>query len=141
MVKTAIDRQSFEAMKVPHGRAPHDLGSFTYQVIANPTAEARRSSERRRLRFQTGKLADAEGRFISECLIHDRSSRGLRICLARDVAVPLAFSLYLDQDGEMLGLRAVWRRGTMMGAAFASENAVGRSRRQSLGAPLYAFRR
>ena len=139
MARVEGSKRSIEARLLLPGQSAHDLRDFTYQVIAATKAEVR-SSARRRLRFQTGKLTDAQGRFVSECLIHDRSDRGLRLCLAKDVAIPSSFGIYVDRNGEMLRLRAVWRSGTMIGAAFAGAHNVGHSQRRSLGAPLYAVR-
>lgn len=140
MVKAANGKRTIEAVKLPAGRASHVADGFTYQVLPSSSAEARRGSERRRLRFQTGKLVDDSGRFLSECIVYDRSSRGLRLSLQRDVAVPSSFSLYLDKDGEILSLQTVWRRETMMGAALAGPHEIAPSQRRSLGAPLYAFK-
>ncbi len=74
-----------------------------------------RAEARERVRLRSAKLLDAAYRFLCECRICDRSLNGLKILLARNIAVPGRFAVHIDETFEVRGARMVWRRGLALG--------------------------
>jgi hypothetical protein len=102
-------------------------GWVSYRVIsANmPNRGEKRASERRRSRLRSGKLLDQNNRFLCECLVHDRSSAGLRIKLMKNVSLPGRCRLYDDETGDVRSVATVWRRDSILGMRyFADEGAA-----------------
>ena len=75
----------------------------------------RRADAREPMRLRSAKLLDPAFRFISECRICDRSKRGLRIALARNLRLPWRFAVHFDETGEIRCATTVWRRGLTIG--------------------------
>ena len=75
----------------------------------------KRSRPRRRTRLRSGKIADAEGRFIAECAVHDQSAGGARLRLLRSVSVPDCFLLYDDERSALFAAATVWRNAHEIG--------------------------
>ena len=48
----------------------------------------KRAEARRRVRFRSGKLASPDGKFLSDCQIHDRSAEGARLRIESSGAIP-----------------------------------------------------
>lgn len=107
------------------GTAP--LGECTYAVIDTP-ARDKRSRPRQRTRLRTGKILDRDGRFLTECLIYDRSEHGGRLRLPAGVGLPPAIQLYDDQNATLLQADVVWRTGREAGLTFRAAPATARTR-------------
>ena len=96
------------------------LGAVPYVRIAETSTERRRE-KRHAVRLNWGKALDAGDRFLSECLIVDRGGGGLRLRLARVVAIPPRFQFFDDADGLLYAARLVWRRGQEVGCRLARQ--------------------
>jgi len=96
-------------------------GQVSYWVeeaVGEP--ERRRSGEHRveareRVRLRSAKVLDSAFRFVCECRICDRSRRGLRLALARDVPLPRRLAVHIDESAEVRWAKVVWRRGRLVG--------------------------
>lgn len=95
-------------------------GEFTYAVIREPVAAGgeRRAMVRRRTRLRSGKVVGADGRFVTDCLIANRSTQGGLMRLPLAVALPARILVYDDQSGELLAATVVWRRERDVGLRF-----------------------
>ncbi len=93
---------------------------FTYAVLKDPPAASgdRRGAVRRRTRLRSGKLVAADGQFVVECLIANRSSEGGLLRLPRVLALPDRILLYDDQSGDLVAATVVWRRDRDLGIRF-----------------------
>jgi hypothetical protein len=78
----------------------------------------KRNSERRRTRLRSGKIADAAGRFIVECMLHDRSEAGARLRPVASAAIPERIVLYDDERETAVAADIIWRRGLELGCRF-----------------------
>lgn len=101
-----------DAVRVDHARVGAD--AFTYTILIEPVSsrdtDERRDAPRRRTRLRSGKVVDARGMFVTECLVHDLSATGMRLRLPPDAQLPPAFQVYDDQSGLLLGAEVSWRR-------------------------------
>jgi hypothetical protein len=114
------------------------LGAVSYVRIAESSADRRRE-KRRPVRLNWGKALDAGDRFLSECLIVVRGG-GVRIRLARVVAIPPRFQLFDDADGLLYAARLVWRRGQEAGCRLARQPIVDRPQvLRRMRGPYYAL--
>jgi hypothetical protein len=82
----------------------------------------RRSADKRRhprqLTLRTAKIFH-EGRAAAiDCAIVNISEGGACILLSNPAAVPDAFKLTIDRDGEIRGCSVAWRSGNRIGVAF-----------------------
>ena len=95
-------------------------GEFTYAVIREPVAAGgeRRAVVRRRTRLRSGKVVGADGRFVVECLIANRSAQGGLMRLPSPIPLPPRILVYDDQSGDLLVATVVWRRGRDVGLRF-----------------------
>ncbi len=117
-------------------------GQVAYRVIATTGGEHRRDA-RRRTRLRSAKVLDAANGFLCEAVIHDRSSSGLRLLLARNVGLPPRFGVYDDETGEVVTVTAAWRRGQTLGARVVREGPITPlkpSQKLALGGRYYAMR-
>jgi len=78
----------------------------------------RRKAPRRRTRLRSGKTATLQNRFISDCLIFDRSPLGVRIRLAGRIRLPEHVKFFDDELGTLHVARVVWQRDNEVGLAF-----------------------
>jgi hypothetical protein len=82
---------------------------------AQPAIENRRV-DRQRVRLRSGRILDHEGRFICDCMIHDRSSSGLRLKLHERLTLPRRGVIRLDDTGVAHAMEIAWQRDTLAGA-------------------------
>jgi len=74
-----------------------------------------RTYPRERARLRSAKLLDGSYRFVCDSRICDRSRNGLRLALARDVALPPRLAVHVDETSEVREAEVVWRRGSTIG--------------------------
>lgn len=75
----------------------------------------RRDEPRERTRLRSAKLLDGAFRFVCEGRVCDRSREGLRVALARDIALPRQLAVHIDETCEVREAKVVWRRGSTIG--------------------------
>ncbi len=130
-------------------RGPVESGVVTYSVLPSsllPSSSLhpceKRRARRRRTRLRSGKILDRRNHFLIEANILDRSACGLRLRLAKDVAIPQIFHLYDDEAEIILIARIVWRRQALVGARIDPSGPARANRRQiaSLRGKFYAMR-
>lgn len=99
------------------GGSPDD---FTYAILAEPVRAVgeRRAMVRSRTRLRSGKVMSADGQFVAECLIANRSIQGGLLRLPGTIALPGRILLYDDQSGDLLAATVIWRRGRQIGIRF-----------------------
>ncbi|MCW6507350.1 PilZ domain-containing protein [Lichenifustis flavocetrariae] len=114
------------------GKAAADPDGFTYTILIDPKPvrepDDRRDAPRRRTRLRSGKVVDSTGTFVTECVVHDLSSTGVRLRLPPDVALPAAFQVYDDQSGLLQNAEVSWRRDGEAGVRFTLTEETPRSR-------------
>ena len=95
-------------------------GEFTYAVIREPVVAGgeRRAVVRRRTRLRSGKVLKADGAFVLECLMANRSAQGGLMRLPAAVALPDEILIYDDLTGDLVAATVVWRRGRDVGLRF-----------------------
>ena len=74
-----------------------------------------RAQARERTRLRSAKVLGAGYRFLCEGRICDRSRNGLRLTLARDIALPPQLAVHIDETSEVRRAEVVWRRGSVLG--------------------------
>ena len=79
-----------------------------------------RTYPRERARLRSAKLLDGSYRFVCESRICDRSCNGLRLALARDLALPRQLAVHVDETSEVREAEVVWRRGSTIGIRLRS---------------------
>jgi hypothetical protein len=92
--------------------------------------------------LRSAKLLDGGCRFLSEGRIYDRSRDGLRLALARDIALPPRLAVYIDETSEVCEATIIWRRGSTVGIRLQGvlpEEAMTASRRSALRERYYAI--
>ncbi len=88
-------------------------------MVSDCRTSNRRKAPRRRTRLRSGKTATLQNRFISDCLIFDRSSLGVRIRLAGRVMLPEHVKFFDDELGTLHVARVVWQKENEVGLVFA----------------------
>ena len=93
---------------------------FSYSVLpagdpARRSDGERRGSSRLRTRLRSGKIIGPDGRFITECLINNRSAAGCRLRLSVALTPPPRVFLYEDQSNELFQAVVVWTRDRDIG--------------------------
>lgn len=97
-------------------REERSLVTYCASPLRDPLPQEKRRDPRRRTRLRAGKILDRANRFLVEAAIIDRSCGGVRLRLARDVALPELFHFY-DEESEAIFLtRIAWRRRHLIGA-------------------------
>lgn len=86
----------------------------TFERLSDAAPERRRE-KRRGARLNWGKALDPSGRFLCDCRVVNRTRDGLRLRLARKVALPAHFHFFDDVDGALFAARICWRRGDEVG--------------------------
>ena len=103
------------------GRKLAERGEIAYWVVSPerrpPESERadQRQDPRRRIRLRSAKLLDGAYRFVCEGRICDRSRDGLRLALARDIALPPRLAVHIDETSEVREAKVIWRRGSTIG--------------------------
>jgi hypothetical protein len=130
------------------GRKLASRGEIAYWVVsddggstAHKSADLR-AHPRQRTRLRSAKLLDGGCRFLSEGRICDRSRDGLRLALARDVALPPQLAVHIDETAEVREAKIIWRRGSTIGVrlqATLPADAMTASRRSALRERYYAI--
>ncbi len=125
--------------------AGHD--EFTYAVLREPAAPRlegeRRDGCRQRTRLRSGKVIDADGHFLVECLIANRSASGGLLRLSGGMALPGRILLYDDQSGELRLASVIWQRDREIGVRFTPAERSERHRAiaDSMRRKFYAMQR
>ena len=133
-----------EATRLSKADAVADGQGFTYVVVVPPTKERsgdRRANPRQRTRLRSAKVADRQGRFVTECLMYDLSLNGSRLRHPANVVLPASFQLYDDQSGTLYQATVLWRRGQETGIRFdrGATTARGRVTASGLRRKFYAI--
>ncbi|MGO8739563.1 hypothetical protein [Rhodoblastus sp.] len=97
-------------------RKPGDPAIVTYDGPPELREDEKRREDRRRTRLRAGKILDRANRFLTDATIIDRSCRGLRLRLAREVATPEVFHFFDEEAEAIYVARIVWRSGRLLGA-------------------------
>lgn len=130
------------ARRVAHPGTARD--DFTYAVLKEPVVAGgeRRATVRRRTRLRSGKVVDAEGQFMVECLIANRSLQGGLLRLPSAMALPDRILVYDDQSGELQAAVVIWRRERDFGLRFGVPEQTARFRAiaDSMRRKFYAVR-
>ncbi len=97
---------------------------------------------RRRTRLRSGKVVGADGQFVAECLIANRSAQGGLMRLPPRLALPARILVYDDQSGDLLAATVVWRRDRDVGLRFGAPERDARFRAiaDSMRRKFYAVR-
>lgn len=91
--------------------------------------------------MQSGKILDADERFLTEFIFRDRSEKGVRLRLAQRVALPRSVLLFDDQNGRLFIATVVWQHGCDAGCRVSRERASSPETLLSrLRNPYYAVR-
>ena len=107
------------ALKI--GRKLAERGEIAYWVVSprgtSPESERadQRQRPRERTRLRSAKLLDGSYRFLCEGRICDRSRDGLRLALARAIALPPQLAVHIDETSEVRDAKVIWRRGSTIG--------------------------
>ena len=130
------------------GRKLAGRGEIAYWVVsddgrspADKSADLR-AHPRERNRLRSAKLLDGAYRFLCEGRICDRSRDGLRVVLARDIALPSTLSVHIDETSEVREAKVIWRRGSTIGIRLhsaASADALSPCDRHALKERYYAI--
>ena len=127
------------------GRDLAKRGEIAYWAEKDPPEGKRtdkRGGAREPLRLRSAKLLDARYRFVCECRICDRSPTGLKLALARNVALPPRLAVHIDETSEVRGANVIWRRGLTVGVRLrelAPADALRPSDRYALRERYYAI--
>ncbi len=81
----------------------------------------RRRDKRRGVRLNWGKALDVSDRFLCDCVVLNRSHGGVRLRLARKIALPAAFYFFDDSEGALFAGAVVWRHGDVVGCRLGLE--------------------
>jgi hypothetical protein len=68
-----------------------------------------RTEPRRRVHLRGGEIADRQHKFICDCVIRDRSTRGARLRLPKNVSVPHEIWFYDHEFKVSLKAEVRWR--------------------------------
>jgi hypothetical protein len=130
------------------GRKIAGRGEIAYWAVSpeGRPPESKRADQRahpwERTRLRSAKLLDATYRFVCEGRICDRSPEGLRLALARDIALPLQLAVHVDETSEVREAKVIWRRGSTIGIRLhsaAPADALRPCDRYALRARYYAI--
>ena len=118
-------------------------GEIAYWVVSPGRQRAdERADRRERTRLRSAKLLDGAYRFVCEGRICDRSRHGLRVSLARNIALPSQLAVHIDETSEVRDAQVIWRRGSTIGIRLmeaAPADALRPSDRHALKERYYAI--
>ena len=100
----------------------------------------RRLARRRRTRLRSGRLFDAEGRFLLDCCLLDRSLLGARIATSYLGDLPTRIAFYDDEKREMSEADIVWREAEICGLIFRARPRSEAEIRARFGGMFHAMR-
>lgn len=92
-----------------------ERNNFVDYCHLSDTPSDRRRENRRPCRLRWGKALDLNNRFLTECLVVNRTLGGARLRLARNIVVPTRFQLFEDDTGAISAAEVVWRRAHEIG--------------------------
>ena len=130
------------------GRKLAGRGEIAYWVVSDdgrsPAGKSAdlRADPRERNRLRSAKLLDGAYRFICDGRVCDRSRNGLRLALARDIALPPQLAVHIDETSEVRDAKVIWRRGSTIGIRLhsaAPADALRPCDRQALKERYYAI--
>lgn len=100
-----------------------------------------RAKTRRRTRLRSGKVADPNGVFLTECFIYDRSADGARLRIAQATSVPDRVLLFDDELNSLSSAAVAWRRPNELGVRFMPETDTSQAREiaRKLSGKYYAL--
>ena len=107
-----------EAERIERVAGQRPIGpDFTYSVLPREPAVRgeRRRASRQKTRLRSGKIVGLDGRFISECVIQNRSASGGRVRLPAAIAPPPCFLFYDDQTEQLFDAALKWRKERDLG--------------------------
>ena len=107
----------------------------------HPASGDRRHDQRRRTRLRSGKVVDADNRFIVECQIRERSREGARLLLVRPATIPDRVGLFDDAELKIKTAEIIWRQALEVGIRFTPEldsDAIKESDLAALSGKFYA---
>ena len=78
-------------------------------IDPQPRPGERRDAPRRRTRLRSGKVINAKGVFVTECLVHDVSGTGMRLKLPPGTDLPKLLQVYDDQSGLLRQAEVSWQ--------------------------------
>jgi len=108
-----------DAIKIDHLQKDSSRQNFTYCVVKISSEAAEKRSVRRcRTRLRSGSVLDPCNVLLSDCQIYDRSERGARIRLVRDISVPSRLRLYEDWPEKLWEAKVIWRKEREVGLCF-----------------------
>lgn len=101
----------------------------------------RRQAGRAKTRLRPGKLLDAEGVFIADCAILDRSEAGARIRLFASIELPSLVGLLDESERATRAAEPMWQSEHQAGLRLEQPGEpLERSAYLSLAGPYYAVR-
>ena len=119
-------------------------GGVYYSVVEDRVVQPTnaRMGQRHKSRLQSAKILDANGRFLCDCLVWDRSHSGMRLQLMSSLDLPDRLVIYDDASGALVSALKVWRRGAAMGVRVAAVRGprLKRTMRTALRTGFYAVR-
>jgi hypothetical protein len=119
----AAARPILEATKVNHLPSP-GRSEVTYMVLAPVVASPKgdkRTEKRWRSHLRSAKIVDVNTRVLTESQIRDRSKRGARLRIAKNIPLPRRIR-FVDEIGKRVFEAAVaWQRGCDIGVSVLTE--------------------
>jgi len=102
----------------------------------------RRKAPRRRTRLRSGKISTLGNRFLTECLIFDRSASGARVRLAGRMRLPEHIYFFDDERDTLHVAHVVWQKDGQAGLHFATGKGARDGRAHAaLSGKYYALRK
>jgi hypothetical protein len=108
------------------GRKLAGRGEIAYWVdsprarLPGDKSADQRADPRELAHLRSAKLLDGSYRFVCDTRVCDRSRDGLRLALARNVALPPQVAVHVDETSEVREADVVWRRGSTIGIRLRS---------------------
>ncbi|WP_298423325.1 PilZ domain-containing protein [Rhodoblastus sp.] len=97
-------------------RGPMAVVTYSAAIGHEERNDEKRMEDRRRTRLRAGKILDRANHFLIDATIIDRSCYGLRLRLARDIALPELFHFFDEESDAIFLARIAWRRQRLVGA-------------------------